>query len=476
MKRFANFFTCFIFIVFYTTTASVSGQGGPVTNPSPDIQANSSNGPLTLGASDTLNVTVSMDAGGGTGSADWWVYATITSVGTFWYTLEPASSWVLSATPVRTFGGPLFDLTTLNVLSLAGLPIGDYVFNFSVDANMDGAKDDTFKDSVSVTVKTDAVSFKNDIAPLFNSTSGNGAWFNYGNGGDTFGPDRACGTCHAGDDGVEPEQCPPECHLMDLNTHAGWLAGADGGTAPLLGEGTVGNTTYDWSKAKLRKRLRDNRMPPGIPFNIDELNRNGGSVDTSDDGNDIALGGQFFVNVAGTDGRGEVEYGGTDSAIGLLSAYVDGLNGTPATYAGSANPVVFADIAGLFSRPNVWYNGGLACTSCHYCAEEPPCFHEIDFNTEAGLLAGADGGSVPLLGESVVGVAPFNWGESGLRARLRNNRMPPNSPFDVNELTRNGPMVTHPITGVQVRAVDLIGEWVIGKDGIAGTFDDALDN
>ena len=55
----------------------------------------------------------------------------------------------------------------------------------------------------------------------------------------------------------------------------------------------------------------------------------------------------------------------------------------------------------------------------------------INFNTEAGLLAGADEGSEPLLGEAVAGDGgPYNWSKSGLRARVRNNRMPPNAPFD----------------------------------------------
>jgi hypothetical protein len=40
----------------------------------------------------------------------------------------------------------------------------------------------------------------------------------------------------------------------------------------------------------------------------------------------------------------------------------------------------------------------------------------------------------------------------------------------------NGPTVIHPVTGAQIRAVDLIGEWVKGPDGSEGTDDDALDN
>ena len=308
-----------------------------------------------------------------------------------------------------------------------------------------------YKGGAKLTIKGDktAVSYRDDIQPLF--TKG-GAWFNYG--GSAAG---ACVTCHAGDDGIDPEECPPECHLMDLGTRAGMLNGADGGSVPILGESAVDATDYDWGKSDLRKRLRNNRMPPGFPFAIDESNRNGGDIDLSNDGDDINLGGQFYLNTTG----GDVDYGILETnAIGLLEAYVGGLKGSPVTYAGSAGTVTFTDVAGLFSKPNVWYNGGPACTSCHYCNTEPPCFHMIDFNTEAGLLAGADNGEEPLLGESVVGAKDFNWGSSGLRKRLRNNRMPPEAPFVLDESGRDGPMLVHPVTGSDVSAVDLIGEWV----------------
>ena len=308
-----------------------------------------------------------------------------------------------------------------------------------------------YKGGAKLTIKGDktAVSYRDDIQPLF--TKG-GAWFNYG--GTAAG---ACVTCHAGDDGIDPEECPPECHLMDLGTRAGMLNGADGGSVPILGESAVDATDYDWGESTLKKRLRNNRMPPGFPFAIDESNRDGGDIDLSNDGDDINLGGQFYLNTTG----GDVDYGILETnAIGLLEAYVGGLKGSPVTYAGSAGTVTFTDVAGLFSKPNVWYNGGPACTSCHYCNTEPPCYHMIDFNTEAGLLAGADNGEEPLLGESVVGAKDFNWGSSGLRKRLRNNRMPPEAPFVLDESGRDGPMLVHPVTGSDVSAVDLIGEWV----------------
>jgi hypothetical protein len=59
---------------------------------------------------------------------------------------------VTSPTDIRAFGGAPVDFS-INVLSITGgLPIGDYVLTFSLDANMDEIKDDTYTDSVSVTV------------------------------------------------------------------------------------------------------------------------------------------------------------------------------------------------------------------------------------------------------------------------------------------------------------------------------------
>ena len=69
-------------------------------------------------------------------------------------------------------------------------------------------------------------------------------------------------------------------------------------------------------------------------------------------------------------------------------------------------------------------------------------------------------GSVPILGEAVPGGPPFDWNNSVLRKRLRNNRMPPDAPFVLDESNRDGLMLVHPVTGNDVSAVDLIGEWV----------------
>jgi hypothetical protein len=69
----------------------------------------------------------------------------------------------------------------------------------------------------------------------------------------------------------------------------------------------------------------------------------------------------------------------------------------------------------------------------------------MDLGTYAGILAGGDVLSeppgVPLLGQSEFGATDFNWDDSKLHARLRNNRMPPGIAFDITEENRDGPII-----------------------------------
>jgi hypothetical protein len=44
---------------------------------------------------------------------------------------------------------------------------------------------------------------------------------------------------------------------------------------PLLGQSKIGAKDYNWDKSKMKERLRNNRMPPGIHFDITEENRDG---------------------------------------------------------------------------------------------------------------------------------------------------------------------------------------------------------
>ena len=51
------------------------------------------------------------------------------------------------------------------------------------------------------------------------------------------------------------------------------------------------------------------------------------------------------------------------------------------------------------------------------------------------------GGNVPIFGQVEVGAVDYDWEHSKLRARLRNNRMAPGTPFDITEGNRDGPVI-----------------------------------
>ncbi len=131
-------------------TFTVTQEGQPAVNPLPDIRANGSDGPVVLQLGENLSVTVSLNPRGNGDNADWWVVA-VSPFGLYWFTLD--LGWVRSDTPIRVYGGPLFNLSSYPILSISTLPVGEYTFSFAVDDNMDGTKDDTYKDSVLVTIQ-----------------------------------------------------------------------------------------------------------------------------------------------------------------------------------------------------------------------------------------------------------------------------------------------------------------------------------
>ena len=145
---------------------------------------------------------------------------------------------------------------------------------------------------------------------------------------------------------------------------------------------------------------------------------------------------------------------------------------------GNTYPASFeADILPLFTANGVWFEGAQACSGCHFAVSENSS-HELDMSTYPGVLAGADSLEEPpgesILGESAPGAGDFDWDHSKLRARLRNNRMPPGWAFDMTEINRNGPCLTVSGEGVQIQissdgeiqygcdlhAVGLIAAWV----------------
>ncbi len=116
--------------------------------------------------------------------------------------------------------------------------------------------------------------FEADILPLFTAS---GVWFD---------GSQACTDCHF-------DNSEDSYHEMDLSSYEGIMAGGDVLShppgVPLLGQSAVGETDFDWDGAKLRSRLRNNRMPPGWEFDITEENRDGPALVAGHAGGDAPV-------------------------------------------------------------------------------------------------------------------------------------------------------------------------------------------
>jgi len=263
-------------------------------------------------------------------------------------------------------------------------------------------------------------------------------------------------------------------HEMDLSSYAGILAGADRLSSPpgvpVLGQHDSGAFDVNWDTATLRNRLRNNRMPPGMPFDVTEANRDGPLVFHG-----VAVDGVSKVAAAGPQlATGDCHI----TAVPLLAAWVDA--GAPETtfpFITRENEQCvgeFAqDVLPLFTQEDIWYPGAPACTSCHHANLEN-AYHEMDLSSYAGIMAGADRLSsppgVPVLGQSASGATDFDWEASTLRSRLRDNRMPPGMPFDISEANRDGPTIA--VNGEELPAVMLVNAWVAAGAPERATFGD----
>lgn len=252
-----------------------------------------------------------------------------------------------------------------------------------------------------------AATFDADILPLYTEDN---IW------GDDL---AACSSCHTGN-------TEESLHEMDFTSYAGMMLGGDvlakPPGVPMFGQSKVGATDFDWGHSKMKQRLRDNRMPPGVEFDITEENRDGPCKINKDNGCEVGALGDW----AGTHG---------------------GHPQNDATFKSTILP--------MFTTENYWGEDTPACASCHTGLTEESA-HEMDLTSYAGLMGGGDTLGKPpgislLAGyntrHAAQGQHPIDlasdWGHSTLRHRLRDNRMPPGIEFDITEENRDGPLVAH---------------------------------
>ena len=117
--------------------------------PRPSITANNGTQRVLVMPDMLLDVLIELNPGGDRGrNADWWLFAD-TAVGYFYYNLN--SGWQPGL--AVTFQGNLDTLPPLNVLSLAGLPVGTYTMSFGVDLIRNGQIDrSAYLDTVEITI------------------------------------------------------------------------------------------------------------------------------------------------------------------------------------------------------------------------------------------------------------------------------------------------------------------------------------
>jgi len=123
------------------------------TSPVPNIKANGSDGPIDLSAGETLNVTISLNAGEHENeAADWWILQLTPDGHLYYFDLETLTM-VGGYAPTLQAG--LVSFADIQILSLSGLQKGTHFFYFGIDLTMNGDLDieSLYYDWVSIIVK-----------------------------------------------------------------------------------------------------------------------------------------------------------------------------------------------------------------------------------------------------------------------------------------------------------------------------------
>lgn len=180
-----------------------------------------------------------------------------------------------------------------------------------------------------------------------------------------FGQGPACIVCHSS---ANPKT---SYRGLDLSSCKGLRKGST--EAPARPIFTAGEPA---EKTILGRRMRNNRMPLGVHFNVS------------------------------TDG----------AAFETVRRWIAD---------GAKNDAHFTSkVLPLFAQDNAFAPDTPACTTCHMSNQEPPSFHELDLTSHAGIMLGADSVAKGV-GNATKIVIPGKPGESSLFQHLVEDRMPP---------------------------------------------------
>jgi mono/diheme cytochrome c family protein len=104
---------------------------------------------------------------------------------------------------------------------------------------------------------------------------------------------------------------------------------------------------------------------------------------------------------------------------------------------GNACQATFANVLPLFTEPNLWYKGALACDSCHN-SDISIAAANLDMSSYAGILAGSKRTPPSGQGEDILGGG--NWGNSLLNQVLFVNQLMPFG-HPLGGVAPNGPTI-----------------------------------
>lgn len=128
--------------------ATLGEIAGPFTaSPYVDIEIDGEDGPLTILASQDVNMTVSLEPFDQAGIAhDWWIGGLKNGTTLYCWTF---GGWIGPCYPTRAYAGPLTSLSDYTV-HFGKIPVGSWQFVFAVD-DLDNIYQGTYADSIEVT-------------------------------------------------------------------------------------------------------------------------------------------------------------------------------------------------------------------------------------------------------------------------------------------------------------------------------------
>ena len=131
--------------------------GQAMAVPTPHIQANGSDGPITISTEGDMSLSIALDCGNMTSlDADWWLGAQTPSG---WYYFDMAQGTWMPGTSFLIWQGPLFSFSNVELPGSISLPEGSSTFFFVIDTNMNGLLDaDLYYDWVVVISQSETYS------------------------------------------------------------------------------------------------------------------------------------------------------------------------------------------------------------------------------------------------------------------------------------------------------------------------------